>query len=134
MRLHGGDLIKSWAKEQKQTALSSGEAELYAANAGAAEGLGLQSLARDFGIEVPVDLEVDASAAVGIIQRRGLGKLRHIETQELWTQQALKMGKFKLKRINTKDNTSDIGTKPVNRNDMEKHLRTMGYECPSCQK
>ena len=129
----GNMLLKTWSKEQKQKALSSGEAELYAANMGASEGLGIQSLAKDFGIQAKVRVEVDASAAVGIIQRRGLGKLRHVHTQDLWSQEAVRRGAFTIRRIDGSTNTSDIGTKPLGRALMEKHLLTMGMESVTCK-
>ena len=90
----GGHLLKSWSKEQKHIALSSAEAELYAANKGAAEGLGLKSMAHDICIDFDLEVEIDASAACGIMQRRGLGQVRHIDTQEFWCQKALKEKKF----------------------------------------
>ena len=92
-------MLKTWSKEQKHIALSSGEAELYAANTGAAEGLGLKSLMADLGIDCKVEVEIDAAAACGIMQRRGLGHVRHVDTQDLWSQLALKEGKFAIKKF-----------------------------------
>ena len=43
-----GLTVKTWSVNQKNIALSSGEAELYAANRGAAEAIGLKSIGRDF--------------------------------------------------------------------------------------
>ena len=45
------------------------------------------SLLRDFGYEVKGEVLGDASAALGIINRRGMGRTRHIDTGLLWTQQ-----------------------------------------------
>ena len=75
----GQCLLRTWSKEQSHIALSSGEAELYASNRAAAEASGLKSLAADMGIEVEIMLEVGATAAIGIIHRRGLGKVRHVD-------------------------------------------------------
>ena len=33
---------------------------------------------------------VDAAAAIGVAQRVGLGKLRHLETQSLWLQESVR--------------------------------------------
>ena len=95
----GMHLLKAWSKEQKHIALSSGEAELYAANTGAAEGLGLKPLTDDLGLKCQVVVDIDAAAACGIIQRRGMGHVRHVDTQELWSQLALKEGRLTLKKI-----------------------------------
>ena len=47
----GGSQIKHWSKTQSTIALSSGEAELIGIGSGCAQGLGLQSLAADMGLE-----------------------------------------------------------------------------------
>ena len=66
------------------------------------------------------------------MQRRGLGKMRHIETQDLWGQQAIKEGRFTVRRVKSEDNTADIGTKPLNRENLERCMIAMGYFCDSC--
>ena len=38
---------------------------------------------KDFGMDVAATLQVDASAAIGIAQRKGLGKVRHLDCQAL---------------------------------------------------
>ena len=48
--------------------------------AGASEGLGLKAMAKDYGEEKLPILHADASAAIGIAQRKGLGRFRHIDT------------------------------------------------------
>ncbi len=78
---HGSHILKVWAKTQHAISLSSAEAELYAAVHGTAEGLGMQSLLKDLNISATVSIGMDASAALGLINRQGLGKARHIETQ-----------------------------------------------------
>ena len=68
-----GGLLKSWARTQGTTAMSSGEAEFYAGIKGAAEGLGMQSLLKDLGCEVQVRLHQDSTAARGVNSRIGIG-------------------------------------------------------------
>ena len=51
-------------------------------------------MAQDFGTEVKVDIFVDASAAIGIAQRRGVGKVRHVEVNQLWLQDRVARGDF----------------------------------------
>ena len=89
---HGSHLLKVWAKTQHAIALSSAEAELYAAVHGTAEAMGMQSLMKDLGMSSTVNVGMDASAALGLINRQGLGKARHIETQWLCIQQATREG------------------------------------------
>lgn len=94
-----GHVVKSWCTTQKHISLSSAEAELYAANKGAAEGLGVVAAARDFGDRVFLNLHTDASAAIGIASRRGLGRLRHIDVQDLWLQEKSHRGQIRLVKV-----------------------------------
>ena len=45
------------------------------------------SLGRDLVDEHLVRLHIDASAALGIIGRRGVGRVRHLEVGSLWIQE-----------------------------------------------
>ena len=45
------------------------------------------------------DIMADASAALGIIGRTGLGKLRHIDTSYLWLQQDSIKRKLRLSKV-----------------------------------
>ena len=67
----GGHLLKSCSKTQVLTALSSGESEFYGALKASAEGLGALSILRDYGISLRGQVFGDASAALGIISRKG---------------------------------------------------------------
>ena len=83
-------MIKSWCSTQAIVALSSGEAEYSGIVKGASIGIGLRSMLRDFGVEVSIRVNTDASAAKGIANRKGLGKVRHIAVNQLWIQDSLK--------------------------------------------
>jgi len=71
--LIGRHTIKSWCSTQTSIALSSGEAEFNGVVRGSGVGLGFQSLLRDLGLEVPLRVWTDSSAAIGICSRQGLG-------------------------------------------------------------
>ena len=58
----GGHLVLFAARLQKSVALSSGEAELYAAVKASGEGLGTKRLAKDFNRNVQLEVVADASA------------------------------------------------------------------------
>ena len=81
----GSHYIKSYSTTQKIIALSSAGAELYGMIKGSAHALGIKSPVADFGINAKIDTHTDASAAMGIANRKGLGKIRHIETNQLRT-------------------------------------------------
>ena len=90
----GKHLLKTYSRQQKTIALSSAEAELYALVAASAEALGLQAYAVDLGMSLTPRIMTDASAALGIAQRRGLGKVRHVQTQALWVQEVRLTGRL----------------------------------------
>ena len=78
---------------------------------GAAEGMALQSMLADFGLKVTIEVHSDSSACRGICDRRGLGKLRHLDVALLWLQQHVQSGKIILRRIAGSVNPADLFTK-----------------------
>ena len=124
--LWGGAMLKAWSKTITTLALSSGESELSAMAKGAAEGLGVEAILKDFGIEVLVEIHSDATAAIGIASRQGLGRIRHIAVADLWIQQRLKAGDFTVSKVNGLDNLSDLMTKALDAVRIEKLLDLMG--------
>ena len=77
---------------------------------------------RDFDVNVGITVKSDASAAIAIAGRRGLGKVRHIEVCQLWLQEKVRRGEIKVVKVNTHDNIADALTKHVNRNIMSMHM------------
>ena len=88
--MHGSHLIKAFSRTQSNIALSSGEAEFYSMVGASSEALGLKAMTRDYEEEISPWLYVNESAAIGVAQRTGLGKIRHLDTQTLWLQRAVK--------------------------------------------
>ena len=123
--MHGSHLIKHWSTTQTTVALSSAEAELTGICKGSAQGLGLQALAGDLGLTWKIRVATDAAAAVGICRRKGLGKIRHLATADLWVQDRIKKGDFELVRVPGVSNPADILTKHVDRTILDKHLLAM---------
>ena len=77
--MSGGHLLKHWSSSQQTIAQSSGEAELKGIVNGAAEGLGLENVGNDLGIDYDVHMFTDSSAAMGMVARQSMGRVRHIE-------------------------------------------------------
>ena len=73
--------------------------------------LGFQALLADFGVQAPVRVWTDSSAAIGICSRQGLGKLRHLDTHTLWIQQAVRTGRISLRKVPGLANPADLLTK-----------------------
>ena len=126
--MRGGHCIKHWSTTQATVALSNGEAELGGICRGASHGLGLQSVAHDLRIDLNVEVLTDATAAIGICRRRGLGKIRHLHVADLWVQDRLRKKDFSLAKIPGSENPTDILTKHVSNDILHKHVRKMGLE------
>ena len=122
----GGHMIRSWSRQQKVVALSSAEAELYAMVAASAECLGLIAYARDLGMTMSGEIYADSSAALGIAQRCGIGKVRHLRTQSLWVQEVRLTKRLTYKKVLGTKNPADILTKYVPAELLKKHLATLG--------
>ena len=124
----GNHLLKGWSKTQTLVALSSGESELYATLKAASEGLGLLSVAKDLGIWLSGEVWADASAALGIIKRRGLGKTRHIDTGLLWIQEVAAEKRLKFNKVLGRDNPADLYTKHLDWDTIARHCARMSMD------
>jgi hypothetical protein len=129
--LLGKHVIKSWSSTQSVIALSSGEAEYYAIVKGASLAMGVKSMLNEWDIITDIDathssdeieINTDSSAAKGICQRRGLGKVRHIEVTELWVQDHVLKGTISVKKVPGTENLSDALTKYLDQAGIAFHL------------
>ena len=132
----GKHLVRSTASTQGVNALSSGEAEFYAAVKGAAGGLGAVAMLRDLGVDLGntmptqggrrdkpvIEVKVDASAGRGVAMRRGAGRIRHIATPTLWLQRYVSENIIAVTKQKGEDNIADLGTKHLDITTMTKHI------------
>ena len=124
----GDHIIRFWSSTQKVIALSSGEAEYYGMVRAAAEGIGSKSILADMHVNVKLKLMEDSSAAKGIAERTGLGKVRHIEVNQLWLQEKVYNGDIIVEKVGTDDNLADALTKPLTSQGILKHVEGLRYE------
>ena len=75
-----------------------------------------------------IGVYTEASAAIGIAQRRGSGKVRHIDVGMLWIQQNQRAGEVDIQKVETKRNPADVFTKHVPAEVVWRHLGSMGFE------
>lgn len=61
-----------------------------------------------------------------MVRRRGLGRIRHLDTTDLWLQERIRGGGFRVTKIDGDKNTADILTMNVERATLVKHLAAMG--------
>ncbi len=124
-------MVKSWSSTQGVIALSSGEAEYYGMVKGASLALGLRALMGDLGVHSKVRVRTDASAAKGIATRKGLGKVRHIEVNQLWLQDRVAAGEVEILKVKGETNWADALTKYVDGDTLRRHSRYVGLEISS---
>ena len=92
------------------------------------QGLGIRALLGDLGVERTVVLNTDASAAIGIASRRGLGKVRHIEVSQLWLQQRVANGDLSVQKVDGVSNLADALTKHLQKGPLTSHMESVRLE------
>ena len=120
----GSHWIKSWSATHKVVALSSGEAELVAVVKTSTELIGLMSMYSDWKRHYGAKVFADSTAALGVVHRRGSGKLRHVRVGMLWVQ-----GKREeYAKVGGLDNPADLMTKHLSSDLMKSHLKRLSVE------
>ena len=120
--------IKGWPKTQSLVALSSGEFEFYATLNAAAEGLGITAMLSDLGVHVRGEIWGDANAVLGIINRKGVGKTRHVDIGHVWIQDIAAKVRLKVSKILGKDNPADLYTEYLDEKTNNHHTNTVAYQ------
>ena len=127
----GGHCFKTWSATQGAYALSSAEAELYGMVEGATRSKGLVSLARELGfggLSLSFELGTDSSAAKSFVNRRGLGKMRHLQVRDLWLQKEVRQGGIVIHKVPGVSNPADLMTKILNIKEVEERLEGMNLK------
>ena len=119
--------IRAVTKGQGVIALSSGEAEYYGLTSGMSHALGDQSMAKDWGVYLKPRCLMDASTGIAIGSRKGLGKVKHVDTVYLWCQDKVASGAVTLAKRHTSDMVADMMTKQLDIITVIRHLDAMGY-------
>ena len=107
----GCHYIRTWISTQPSVTLLSGEAEFYGLVKASGAGLGHQSALKDLGLDMPLCVWTDSSAAVGTATRSDLGKLRHLETHTLWVLDKGRTGAFAVRKVTGEVNPADLFSK-----------------------
>jgi len=131
--LHGCHLIKFYSSTQHIISSSSGESEFYAGIKAGSTLLGAISMAMDLGEMRKGILTFDATAAKAMLSRKGHGRAKHIDRSFLWLQQRVHSGDLQLEKIGTKKNGADLGTKHLDRTQMEALCSELSLEAAEGQ-
>ena len=122
----GSHCVRTWSKSQATIALSSAEAELIALVKATCEGIGIGSLMQDLNLVYKLQVYADASAALGVIGRRGIGKIRHLDTSMLWIQQKELQKSVDFLKVDGVINPADLMTKHLGAPTAKTHVDTLG--------
>ena len=108
-----GNLLESRVRSQRAIALRSGESEFVAMVSGSSDGMLAKHLIEFTIGESAVDMKdrSDSSAGRSMVQRHGVGRVRHLDASLLWIQQKEKERILSVTSIPSEINPSDIGTK-----------------------
>ena len=109
----GSHAVWSYRRQQKTVALGCAEAELHAMVAASAEVLGTIGFCQDTGLNMTGLIFADSSAALGISNRAGSGKVCHLRIQALWVQEFCSTGRLACKKVFGTLSPSDVLTKHV---------------------
>ena len=90
--------------------------------------MGMLSLMHDLGVELTSTLRLDASAALGILPRKGVGKIRHLDVGCFWLREKEAREQIRLAKEPGETDPTDIGTKHLAEEVMIRHLHRMSCE------
>ena len=121
-----GHWIKAWSKSGNVVFFPPAESEFYAAPEAVAEAFGLQAACEDAGLEVNLQMMADVSAALGIIERKGRGRFRHIETNRLWIQEVAAKRKVTFSKVKGPEDPAHLMTKELEMNEFDKYVDMIG--------
>ena len=124
----GNHCLRSWSLNQSAIALSSAEAEYYVMVEGATRGLGVKTVLSELGVSAELVMFTDSSAAKSLASRRGVGRVRHIETRWMWLQIEVAKGRVRLEKVKGDISPADILTRYKNVPEIEKLLNPIGIE------
>ena len=124
----GKHQIQSWSTTQSVIAISSGEAEYYALVRAGSHALGVQAMLKDLGVSARIRIKTDASVAKSISNRKGLGKQRHIEVNQLWLQDKVRKGEIDIVKIPRDVNAADTMTQHRKAEEIRTHLEITNQE------
>ena len=60
---------------------------------------------------LPLVVQTDSNAAKGIANRKGVGRVKHLDLRDLWVQDLTSKGLLQVEKVPTSSNWADLGTK-----------------------
>ena len=125
--LWSGQFVKALSKTMGILALGGGDSELAAVVRAATEKMGLQSMLSDFSLCGHVATMTDATAAIGIVHRLRVRKVRHLAVGDPWVQHHVRWGKIRFSHLSGSENPSDAQTKCLGPEPLLRHTKTCNW-------
>ena len=97
---------------------------------GSLKGKWAVTVAREIGIPIVTRnfmVKTDSEAARSFTNRRGLGRMRHIEVRQLWLQEEVRHDRIKVSRVRGADNPADLLTNFLTRREVEERLLSLKF-------
>lgn len=116
------------AINQSNINLSSGEAESMAVVKAACEGIAVQRICQEWGSKRVITVYTEATAALALIGKEGLGRARHIDVGVLWLQQRKLKQELSYGKVAGLENGADLFIKYLARDKLEKFIADLGYK------
>ena len=79
-------------------------------------------------MELGIRLNLDASAAKGILERSGASKIRHMDVNNLWLQEQCARKIIPAIKVDGASNSSDLMTKHLTYGTIERHVKALQLE------
>ena len=126
--MHGAHAISHWSSTQSTIALSVAEAELNALIKAGVEATCAKNLGNSLNIERGIELYTDSNSAKGICQRQGCGKVKHLETRQMWLQDRVLSKAIRIIKVPRAENPGDALTHFCSSSDALSHYKAVGVE------
>ena len=126
MAKSGRHCSESRSVAQEGAALSAGEAELPGAAEDAGTLIGAVTMMRRLGVAAKGGRRANSSAAKGIVCRRGLGKVTHVDVRNMWIQDVVRPGRNAIVRIPAGEDAADVLARRLDGPAAARHMKRLG--------
>ena len=124
--MRGNHTLAHWSRTQQTVALSSAEAELNGICKASQEGLAAKFMAEEMDHHHGLEICTDASAALGVVMRHGIGKIKHLHVKQMWVQEKSREGSLLVRKVSRSVNPADLMTHHFTDQEAMNHLTLMG--------
>ena len=123
---NGSHMAQYWPRTQQTVSLSSAETELHALVKCASESISASNTSEEYYESLVLRVFTDSSTARGIVQRAGVGKVKHLDIKRRWVQESESRGNMEIVNAPRLDNPSDLLTHHNSEPEAQSHLSNMG--------